>query len=171
MRFAWQDQWGHLTCPQDFENLFIILKKVIESTCVLMSVEQSKIIFDKIFGQGDMVTLEKLLLFFSTPLALPASYPQCYIQWVYKAALSFTLMINFAIFCFVIFIQALPWWSDIEIPYGVLQGRSKHVILQSTPVKPPVDLYLIFEKSSCKNQFRNWFLQATQAVKIQFDID
>ena len=38
---------------------------------------------------------------------------------------------------------------------------------------PPVDLYLIFEKSSCKNQFRqtgflvcktqfqNWFLQAT----------
>ena len=45
----------------------------------------------------------------------------------------------------------------------------------------PVDLYLI--KSSCKNQFqwtgflacknqfRNWFLQATQAVKIKFEID
>ena len=48
---------------------------------------------------------------------------------------------------------------------------------------PPVDLCLIFEKSSCKNQvrqtgflatknqYRNWFLQATQAVKIQFEID
>ena len=44
----------------------------------------------------------------------------------------------------------------------------------------PIHLYFIFEKSSlknqvrrtvfltCKNQFRNWFLQATQAVKIQF---
>ena len=44
----------------------------------------------------------------------------------------------------------------------------------------PIHLYLIFEKSSlkiqvrrtgfltCKNQFQNWFLQATQAVKIQF---
>ena len=44
---------------------------------------------------------------------------------------------------------------------------------------PPVDLYLIFEKSSCKNpvrqtgflacinKFWNWFLQATQAVKIK----
>ena len=43
--------------------------------------------------------------------------------------------------------------------------------------------YLIFENSSskkqvrqtgflaCKIQFRNWFLQATQAVKIQFEID
>ena len=50
-------------------------------------------------------------------------------------------------------------------------------------VNPPVDLYLNFEKSSwktqvrwtgfltCKNQFRNWFLQATQAVKIKFEID
>ena len=43
---------------------------------------------------------------------------------------------------------------------------------------PPVDLYLNFEKSSstnwdltCKNQFRNWFLQATQAVKIKFKLD
>ena len=47
----------------------------------------------------------------------------------------------------------------------------------------PVDLYLNFEKSSwknqvrltgflaCKNQFWNWFLQATQAVKIKFEID
>ena len=46
----------------------------------------------------------------------------------------------------------------------------------------PIHLYLIFEKSSlknqvrrtgfliCKNQFRNWFLKATQAVKIQFEI-
>ena len=44
----------------------------------------------------------------------------------------------------------------------------------------PIHLYLIFEKSSlqnqvrrtgfltCENQFRNGFLQATQAVKIQF---
>ena len=48
---------------------------------------------------------------------------------------------------------------------------------------PPVDLYLNFEKSSwksqvrwtvflaCKNEYWNWFLQATQAVKIQFEID
>ena len=45
----------------------------------------------------------------------------------------------------------------------------------------PIHLYLIFEKSSLKNQvrrtgfltykkqFQNWFLQATQAVKIQFE--
>ena len=44
----------------------------------------------------------------------------------------------------------------------------------------PIHLCLIFEKSSlknsvrgtgflaCKNQFRNWFFQATHAVKIQF---
>ena len=48
---------------------------------------------------------------------------------------------------------------------------------------PPVDLYLISEKSSLKNQvqrtefltskkqFQNWFLHATQAVKIQLEID
>ena len=45
---------------------------------------------------------------------------------------------------------------------------------------PPIDLYLIFEKSSLKNQvgrswffclFRTWILQATQAVKIKFEID
>ena len=48
---------------------------------------------------------------------------------------------------------------------------------------PPVDLYLNFEKSSwknqvrrteflaCKNQFGNGFLQSTQAVNIQFEID
>ena len=46
----------------------------------------------------------------------------------------------------------------------------------------PIHLYLVFEKSSlkkqirqngflaCKNLFRNWFLKATQAVKIQFKI-
>ena len=46
----------------------------------------------------------------------------------------------------------------------------------------PVDLYLICEKSSsknqvrqteflaCKNQFQDWFLQATQAVKVKFEI-
>ena len=49
--------------------------------------------------------------------------------------------------------------------------------------KPLVDVYLIFEKSSCKNQvqqtgflvcknqFQNWFLQAIQAVKIKFELD
>ena len=48
---------------------------------------------------------------------------------------------------------------------------------------PSVDLYLNFEKSSWKttvqqtgflagkNQYRNWFYQATQAVKIQFEVD
>ena len=54
---------------------------------------------------------------------------------------------------------------------------------QSTQsILSPVDLYLIFEKLSCKNQFwgtgflawknhfRNWLLLATQAVKIQFKI-
>ena len=47
----------------------------------------------------------------------------------------------------------------------------------------PVDLFLNFEKLSwetqvwktgflvCKNQFQNWFLQGTQAVKIHFEID
>ena len=43
-----------------------------------------------------------------------------------------------------------------------------------------IHLYLIFEKSSLKNvwifklkrnQFRNWFLQDTQAVKIRLEID
>ena len=46
-----------------------------------------------------------------------------------------------------------------------------------------VELYLNFEKSSwknqvrrtgflaCKNQFWNWFLQTTQAVKIKFEIE
>ena len=54
--------------------------------------------------------------------------------------------------------------------------------MQKENYSPPVDLYLNFEKSSwknqvrrtgflaCKNQFRNLFLQATQAVKIQFEI-
>ena len=38
--------------------------------------------------------------------------------------------------------------------------------------KPPVDLYLNYEKSSWKNQVRRTgFLQATQAVKIKFEID
>ena len=37
---------------------------------------------------------------------------------------------------------------------------------------PPVDLCLIFEKSSCKNQVRQTgFLQATETEKIQFEID
>ena len=36
----------------------------------------------------------------------------------------------------------------------------------------PVDLHFIFEKSSFKKQFqRTGFLQATQAVKIQFKVD
>ena len=47
----------------------------------------------------------------------------------------------------------------------------------------PIHLYLIFEKSSlkiqvrqtgfltCKNQFQNSFLNASQAVKIQIEID
>ena len=41
---------------------------------------------------------------------------------------------------------------------------------------PPIDLHLIFEKSSLNNQvgetfclFWTWILQATQAVKIQFE--
>ena len=49
--------------------------------------------------------------------------------------------------------------------------------------KPLIHLLLIFEESrlknqvrqtgflTCKNQFRNWFLQATQTVKIQFVIN
>ena len=53
--------------------------------------------------------------------------------------------------------------------------------LQDYLYMPPVDLYLNFEKLSwknnvrwnrflaCKNQFRIWFLQATDAVKIQFE--
>ena len=37
---------------------------------------------------------------------------------------------------------------------------------------PPVNLYLNFEKSSWKTQVQQTgFLQATQAVKIQFQID
>ena len=40
----------------------------------------------------------------------------------------------------------------------------------------PIHLYLIFEKSSLKNQVRQTrfltcFLQATQAVKIKFEMD
>ena len=50
-------------------------------------------------------------------------------------------------------------------------------------IKRPVNLYLNFDKSSwknqfqktgflaCKNQFRNWFVQATQTIKIKFEID
>ena len=38
--------------------------------------------------------------------------------------------------------------------------------------QPPVDLYLISKKLSLKNQVRQTgFLQATQAVKIQFELD
>ena len=36
---------------------------------------------------------------------------------------------------------------------------------------PPVDLYLIFEKSSCKNQVQQTGFLVTQAVKIMFEID
>ena len=43
---------------------------------------------------------------------------------------------------------------------------------ESSQLFHPVYLYLIFEKSSLKNQVRRTgFLQATQAVKIQFEIN
>ena len=56
-------------------------------------------------------------------------------------------------------------------------------ILAKKGLSRPIHLYLIFEKSSlkkqvrrivfltCINQFRNCFLQATLAVKVQFEID
>ena len=38
--------------------------------------------------------------------------------------------------------------------------------------KPPIDLHLVFENSILKNQVpRTWILKATQAVRIQFEID
>ena len=59
-------------------------------------------------------------------------------------------------------------------------GNSSTLWCNNQLVKSPVDLYLNFEKSSWKNQIRrtgflayknqfwNWFLQAKQALKIQF---
>ena len=71
-----------------------------------------------------------------------------------------------------------------NIYYGLLyEERTIKVTTQWLYYKPPVDLYLSFEKSSWKNQvrwtgflafknqFRNWFFQTTQAVKIKFKID
>ena len=72
-----------------------------------------------------------------------------------------------------------------KIRCEVTKGRiqNKILFLPNLVHSRPVHLYLIFEKSSlknrvrwtglltCKNQFQNWFLQATQAVKIQFEID
>ena len=61
--------------------------------------------------------------------------------------------------------------------------KKNYCILPKLKSKPPVDLYLNFEKSkwktqvqqtgflACKNQFWNRFLQPTQAVKIQLEID
>ena len=69
-------------------------------------------------------------------------------------------------------------WRFFHVLHSkIIDGRSFNLAF------PPVDLYFISDKSSwknqvqrtgflaCKNQFRNWFLQATQAVKIQFEID
>ena len=62
-------------------------------------------------------------------------------------------------------------------------GSQRSIVIDIWSKVWEASLYLIFEKSSCKNQFRrtgflawknqfrNWFLQATQAVKIQFEID
>ena len=83
--------------------------------------------------------------------------------------------------------------SDLNLIYGIdhsirkrIKGHDEwhcHQISILEPGLPPVDLYMNFEKSrlknhvpqtgflACKNQFRNWFLLATQAVKIQFEID
>ena len=45
-------------------------------------------------------------------------------------------------------------------------------MIENSDFLRPIDLYLIFEKSSWKNQIRRTgFLQATQAVKIKFQID
>ena len=53
------------------------------------------------------------------------------------------------------------------------------IIIEFLVFSRPIHLYLIFEKSSLKIQvwqtgfltFKNWFLQATQALKILFEID
>jgi hypothetical protein len=75
-------------------------------------------------------------------------------------------------------------WFWIFRHVGILATKYRNMKICWNPqLYCPIHLYLIFEKSSwknqvqrigflaCKNQFRNWFLQATQAVKIQFDTD
>ena len=69
-------------------------------------------------------------------------------------------------------------WCRLFAKY-ISQKRYDWCVYHLFTDRPPVDLYLIFEKSSCKNQVRvagflacknqfwNWFLQATQAVKNQ----
>ena len=81
-----------------------------------------------------------------------------------------------------------PAWSGISIFISIYISISISISIYLyflfVADIPLVDLYLIFEKSSCKNQFRrtaflacknqfrNWFFQATQqVVKIQFKID
>ena len=62
----------------------------------------------------------------------------------------------------------------------VLGKLQKFEHFHTSKILSPIHLYLIFEKSSlknqvqqtelltCINQFWNWFLQATEAAKIQF---
>ena len=96
--------------------------------------------------------------------------------------------------CSATFYKIFNQSQNGSIQNGFVEHRNFHhtgILADFLPSKyenfqmhsPPVDLYLIFEKSSCKNQvrqsgflvcknqLRNWFLQATQAVKIQFAID
>ena len=83
--------------------------------------------------------------------------------------------------CFIFFFCILLS-LNMKSYYSNALCRSFFVNFERRRIKcwPPVDLYLNIEKSilknqvwwtgfsACKNQFRNWFLQATQAVKIQF---
>ena len=72
---------------------------------------------------------------------------------------------------------------NLELKVFVNLMNLEDLVDLSNLTNSPIYLCLIFEKSSlknqvqgtefltCKNQFRNWFLQATQAVKIKSEID
>ena len=72
--------------------------------------------------------------------------------------------------------------SDKKV--SVLKKYLEKIYKEINALSRPIHLYLIFEKSSLKNQVQwtswifnlqksisKWFLQAKQAVKIQFNID
>ena len=82
--------------------------------------------------------------------------------------------------------ECIGHWSNVLLRAGQTFTMGWIYFWRSSIlVFPPVYLYLISGKSSwknqvwrtgflaCKNQFQNWnwFLQATQAVKIKFEID
>ena len=82
---------------------------------------------------------------------------------------------------YITFFNMNPWDHFQTVPFLSPSHKTSFTLILpkggswKNPISPcwfVLEFWKIkLEKSSSTNQFRNWFLQATQAVKIQFEID